>query len=406
MGKQSRRRSRRERERPERRRTAPPKLELSVVTYPQTHRGNNVSHDVELVRSTLLYADRVELISMHTEIIQMFLQFGFIDEAGIIDLLRAFDDETLAHFIPGGVTPDFRNQLEFMANLLRLPPGFNPDFDETLAEIRSTMAGFVGDFHEKAAEIFDESGLGELVPAIDAELLVLSPAGLNPESGSVDDSVDRWVAIVKRLLGDGSKRLLLDSGVADLVDSMIREGHVQLSPRGRQHADEATVASGLISRLPTFPQAPTDELLDLRDDLKAPLVRYRAAVARMARDINNPRASGLADEQDLDQLWLETVEPALLEIREGFAEHSLVREIARTVGRDLKSAISIGTGVCLGVGIEAVSSLSAWASAAGGAVAPAAGILASAATSSGEARRELEKHDLFFLYELEHRTSE
>ncbi len=123
----------------------------------------------------------------------------------------------------------------------------------------------------------------------------------------------------------------------------------------------------------------------------------------MAREISNPSAFGIERQADIDQLWLERVDPALSDLRDGFAEHSLVKELARSTGRDMRTVITMGTGGSVFVGLELVTSLNAWVAAAAGAGPVVAGIFGNAAVSRGEARRTLERHELFFLYEVDRR---
>jgi hypothetical protein len=333
MGKPSRRASRRNRVRPERRRTAAPRLEVCIVTSPGSDdSAYSLKRDIDLVRGSLLYADHIELVSMRTVMIGSFLQFGVATESDIIEMIASFDDQTLAYMNGWNeLDPAFRETMASLATIMRLPAGLDANVDAAADLAREGLAPSMAEFKAKSEEMFEESGLGEILPAFQAGIVELSRSGLT-DDGDTDRGVENWVELVKERLRDPTKRLLLDEAVADLVESMINEGHVELPRLTAHHAGEASIGTGLVSRLPAFPQAPTDELLDLRNDLREPLVRYRAEVARMARDASNPMASGLTKRADIDQLWLERVEPALADLREGFAGHSLIREIARTVG--------------------------------------------------------------------------
>ncbi len=406
MGKPSRRASRRDRARPPRRRSGPQTLDLSIVTYPDGS-GNDgpysLRKDIELVRSALLYADHIELVSLRTVMIGSALQFGVASESDIVDVLLSLDDATLQFMNSGAeIDPNFRSTLATLSSAMRLPRGLDASLDEATDLMRETLAPTMAQFRSVAEEMFEGSQLAEILPAFEAGIVELSRSGITDDADT-DQSIANWVEIVKARLRDPTKRVLLDDEVGDLVSAMVNEGHVALPDLGLRHIGEASIGSGLVARLPAFPQAPTDELLGLRDDLKSPLIRYRAEVAKMARELGNPLASGVARRADLDQLWTERVEPALLELREGLAEHSLVRELAHSAGREVQTVIKIGTGASVFVGFEALTSLNSWVAAAAAAGPPLASIAGSAVTSRSDSRRKFEKHELFYLYETDRR---
>jgi len=168
----------------------------------------------------------------------------------------------------------------------------------------------------------------------------LSASGFTDDRDT-DATVSGWIGLLKGLLQDPTTRLLFDDGVGDLVRSLVAEGHVLPHQLTIKHAGEAAVGSGLVARLPALPEAPVDELLDLRQDLGPPLTRYRAAVSRLADKLAF-RAFDSEFAAEIDDLWTRDVAPALVEIEEGFAEHGLVREVAKTLGAELKSMIREG----------------------------------------------------------------
>jgi hypothetical protein len=53
-------------------------------------------------------------------------------------------------------------------------------------------------------------------------------------------------------------------------------------PAGR--AAQAMGAAGFLARLPTFPPAKVDEIIDIREELQGPLVRFRGAMVKVARE--------------------------------------------------------------------------------------------------------------------------
>lgn len=68
-------------------------------------------------------------------------------------------------------------------------------------------------------------------------------------------------------------------------------------------------ASGLIGRLPTFPDATVDEVLDIRRELAPSLTRFRSAMVTISKSFSSaPWESAFADE--LQDARTETICPA------------------------------------------------------------------------------------------------
>jgi hypothetical protein len=148
--------------------------------------------------------------------------------------------------------------------------------------------------------------------------------------------------------------------------------------------------------------APMSELLDLRADLSDPLTRYRRGVTEMAGRLRTDPFSPDLDEA-LQHLYVTEVAPALLDTRDGFAEHSLVREVAKHLAVDIKPLVLALAGPVVGAGISQLGTLNGWV-AAGASSVPAA---AAAVTATGralseraQAHRELRRGELFYLYEV------
>lgn len=399
-----RNRLRREQERREQVRNQPWPLEVCIATSPGSiGRSLSLKQDIDRVRSALLYADHIELISPGAVMLASVMQLGVASESELLDLMVGLSAAGVLN--AGGGTdldPESRDQVAAIAALLRLPAGLNGDVDNALEQVREMLTPGLAPIREVAVQMFEGSGLEELIPALDCGLVELSRSGMTDDMDP-SESVEQYAEIIKKRLLNPRKRLLLDETVHSLVTAMVNEGHVNLPSARLRTVGEGEIGSGLISRLPAFPQASTDELLELRSELQHPLTRYRAAVAGMAKE--TAVGSALITQDDVDQLWLERVAPALADLREEFSEHSFVREVARTVGRDIGTVVSFGSGGVLWMGLEHANSLNAWLHAAAAAAVPATRIVAASRAAQAEARSNAGRHELFFLYEVDQRLS-
>lgn len=397
MSKPSRRASRRNRTR--RTRSSAQQLSVAVVTYPASIPGGvSLRKDVELVRAAILYADEVQLVSLGAVTLAGVLQLASGDGTELLALLASLDDATVEALGGGTLPAGWRELLQAMPALASGPVLDALGLGAEKRQFLEGMASSADQMRETAERMLRESGGEELLLGFDAGLVRLSASGFADDDGDTDATLQRWLDLLKNLLSDTRSRLLFDDQVAELVRAMIAEGLVEPTDLVLKHASEAAVGSGLVARLPAFPQAPLDELLDLRRDLQDPLVRYRSAVTRLAADLRS-RTYEAGTASELDDLWAREIAPVLVELDESYAEHSLVREIARQLGTDLKTLIGAGAGIY--VGLDKLTTISQWVGAAAAVAAPVAEASARGAIASSRSRREASRHELFYLYELD-----
>lgn len=102
----------------------------------------------------------------------------------------------------------------------------------------------------------------------------------------------------------------------------------------------------------------------------------------------------------MDDIWTNEVNPVLLELEEGFAEHGLVRELMRNLGTDIKSILS-GSSIYITIG--QFSSLGDLVAASGGLAAAGTQAAIKGAMNRRAANNSLNRNELFFLYEVDRR---
>ena len=252
--------------------TLPPPLKVAVVTTPggSSSSGISVARDVELVRASILYADKVELVNPAIVALAGMAQLGEGGEEQLFALLTSLDDETLGHFGAREWPPEWRTLIPTMLRAARSPFGEVLGLGEVAQEWDKHMAEATADLRRTTEAMLEESGALELTPAINAGLVTISPSGLDENATDSESTVQGWLALVKSILADPAVRPLFDGLAADVARGLFDEGHVTPTSLTVQHAGEAAVNHGLITRLPAFPGAPLDELLDLRRTFTSP----------------------------------------------------------------------------------------------------------------------------------------
>jgi hypothetical protein len=158
--------------------------------------------------------------------------------------------------------------------------------------------------------------------------------------------------------------------------------------RGRQVA----AAADFISRLPAFPAASVKEILDIRNDLRDPLVRFRAGMVGVTRMLN-AAAYEAPFSGEVEQVYVEQVAPALAEISEAVKDNKYLRELLGEAVTDMKT---IATAV-LTLGITRTANLTPLI--AGGAAAATAAV--TAAWNTAAERKRIRSQHFYFLYETQ-----
>lgn len=407
--------SRRKRQpRPPRKQTATSvvRTHLAVVAGIANHGTDiNVHHEAELVKASVLYADSIELLSLGNQMIRELGQFTNSDPSNIWTLLASLDDKTLRQMNPS-LDPDKLRQ--GVALLNTLPPEAlrtMAELDPQMAEL-SEFADVLDESHEHATsgmaelraiadQMRAESGAAELELALDHKLVRFNE---NVMIGGDSDTVVRgFTDEIRRYLQDPTKFVLLDSTIADLVTSMIKEGLIRPPERSFSNASEAVLGTGFLARLPAFTDAPMDEVLDLRQDLDEPLGRYRRKVSQLRSELR----TGPFDQHiqaEVDAVWRAEIAPAIGEVRQAMADHGLVRETVRALGANL-SDFSIGTWLPAGLAILSANVFDLGAAVsttltAGTALAPT---VAKGLMNRSQGRAAARSHDLYYLYEVDRR---
>lgn len=412
MSHKSHRRTRANRVRAPRARDA---LRVSLVVYPHPtgEVQGTLARDVELAKAAVLYADHVDLISAQAHTLEQLAAMQDRSLAAITGLITDLDDRTLQSLgmDTSDLTPEIRDQLPTFMQALEVPQ-LRAMLPPEIQQVHASLAAPLAEFQNVVARIAVESGASELKGAIAAGLLrvvELSDTG-NLVASAVDAAAGTtsgaetfgslalsWADELVRLLQDPAQRIILDPEAISLVQSLTDAGLISIPPEVAERSRAAHLGAGFIGRLPAFPNAPFDELLDLRTELNGPLARYRGAVVRMSKCLqSSPFEQAIIEEAD--DVWVGTVAPALADLEDAFTEHGLVREIARRARTDARALVLGGPSFL--IGLQEIGHLSAAVSAlvSGGSL--AAGVVGPAVNARRANASENERAEMYYLYRL------
>lgn len=408
MGKQPKRASRRERVRAERTTKARPAdgLKIVIATSPQrTSAGPSVAGDVRLVRSALMYADHVELISPGALMIAALASMATQPTEAAFGILATTDEGVLRHLGFEGDIAEMRAVLSQVKAFHDLPRAQRRAAlgAERSRQLREMVEEMVSKFRDGetgieavAADLWERAGAPDLAVAADAGLLSIATDAFSLES-PIDQQVAQYSDTLRRLFADPSSHLMFDEQIAQLAGAMVREGRATLHPLAADHSLRAATGAGLVARLPAFPDAPIESILETRSELSEPLARYRVGVRSISdRLASDPLEPALMIE--LDDLWRDEVQPTLGALRRDLSLTRLVRDAALNLATDPKTVALGAAGLTVVFGLGPASDLTDWATGhvgAGGAL--VAGALGAAAREAANRHSKAKTHDLYYL---------
>ena len=357
-------------------------VRIAIATAPQ---GLSLDQEIRLLKPALLYADHVTLYSPAAALLGSARAAGEMGAEAMIPLLRA---------VAPVIAPEALEGLDLYEELQRKRRRTREEI-QAMLQLRRMLASCANEIVEKADELLEAAGAAEIVPALEAGLVSIDPIMRDGDDGD-DAFVRAYTDRLRDLLKEGHAYPLLDDETEGLVRAAVSEGAWELGPAPRRRGKQATAAAHLMERLPAFPEASVAEVLDVRERLRPPLVRFRAAIIEMERLIesaaHDPDFGG-----EVEQLYQEKVAPALLEISEAIADDSYLRQLVGASVADAKTLL--GGGIAMGVtSLAHVPNLIAVATGLGVSAASAAG---QAAWTRASGRRETERHQMFFLYKLD-----
>lgn len=337
-------------------------LTIVVVALDQSP-TSDLRSELSLARSAALYADRVVLFSPSERVasLEYVALRAKLDPATLLARLRRERPELADSLLAEG-REDLLHRLVARSTSQHLPEMF------------------------RAAQEFEAArSVGFVLPQ--AATTASNDEGFDPEL---------FQRRLVDLLSDPTVHAVCDrQGAALLADLNIDEE--ALHPGMQRRHRQAELGTGFIARLPAFPDAPLDELLDLKADLHQPLVRYRAAISKIEADMRLG-ADGWHPDDAIEDIWRLTVEPALQDLEDSLTDHTLVREMARAASTSVRDLVLGGS--ALAMAVASVGNVAASLAAAVGLAGAAGQAAATGAVERAAQRRKAARSDFYYLQRI------
>lgn len=388
MGKPSRRASRRERHKP---RSAREGLTITVGVAPQVKRSGQPSlqRELRLLRSSLLYADHVDLVAPSAAWMNDFRPLRDVDADDPWRTVSSLPAETLRRLGVEDVAPrDFRRAMRALA----ARPRDDPERIENERQWREAIP----QMKRQADEVFDSYESIEIDMALEADSVRMISDGTRFEDGT-DQQVAWFRDRLTQALSDPGSHVLLDEvtteflrGSGDYPDGL----PAVAGARSRRSA----VGTGLVERLPTFPDAPMNHVLEARDELARGRARYRASAKSLAEKLQSSALDATLP-SEIDELWNDEVRPSLDDLRSTASKTRIAVETG-------KRLVTEGYGVpTIAVAVANVPDLVALLPSAAAAVGAAGRVAVAGAAEAFKARSAVRQHDLVYLLDVDKRLA-
>ncbi|WP_045198450.1 hypothetical protein [Rhodococcus sp. B7740] len=375
-------------------------------------------YDVNLVKSAVLVADQIDLRSIREEVARVSeAEFGRFTYMPLQRYLA---------FVNYSAFPDQGDSLAYPVNRSLLAPE-----EEALAE-RERVIDFVGSgglpdimgtpFHEKYVEQMNEltdelssffykkrHELNSDDMKLLRELDSVSLDGWFPAEEDREEQVFRitfseqagpyWSSLgnaLPDLIDASSTTSLMLSGVGLPSAQAGTDTLISSSP-----TSPASIATSVMTGLPSFQRSSLAQVLDLREDLGDFLPNFRGEMIDLSDAIE---AKGVEDsaavQYELEKAWYQKIAPQLVQMRAIAKGKSYPRTLLDEIANDGASQIATGASVVIAAG-GLVAGLSVLLPAAVGVALP----FVKAYNQRLKDRDDLKSNRLFFLHEVDRRLS-
>jgi hypothetical protein len=298
----------------------------------------HLRREVELVKSALLYADRVTLASPKVALIDTLAETA----PGTAEDAETFRASGLAE-TPGWQAALYHHDRQLDGAKLEA-------HEQALVDRFADQLKWVRDRRRARAEaVYAETGADELLLAAKQGLLTIDVLGENerPSTDHFRHVLDRLEELLEDVVSPTSETYPLFDDATGAVLQRMMEGDALIDPDWT-HARHAGLASELVLDLEAFPHASMDVILDVRGQLQKPLRRFRSAVAEFARQLEEVPVDK-AFRNEVRGLYVRLVEPELLDLRESIESLYLRPTLLRGAAPATGTTIALGIGAAFGV---------------------------------------------------------
>ncbi|WP_219816312.1 hypothetical protein [Arthrobacter sp. ZGTC412] len=278
---------------------------------------------------------------------------------------------------------------QFKARMLQFARSNDQDPERLEAEKGFQKMIILG--KQQATKVCGSPEALELDMALESGAVTLISDGTRLED-SVDQQVEWFRSRLSQAMDAPGSTVLLD----DVTSEFLRQSERYadgLSPVAESRTSRAAVGAGLVERLPTFPEARMQDVLEAREELAEGRASYRVSVKELAAKLKSSALEPTLP-SEIDELWHDTVQPALKDLRKTVSTSRIAWKAGKRLVTDLGGLPSIL------VAVVGLGELAAALPSASSVTALAGRVAAAGAQEVFQARAEVRQHDLVYLLDV------
>ncbi len=289
--------------------------------------------DIKLIKSSLLYADEVELIGMAEYALLKYMpaRIGNIKDMdsllnSLIPLFKSIDSEEARQYVA---------QFELLSAQLEPYKAFlSKKKCRSKKEILAQMKA------DKAVKDCKEMLLQSLSPYTQSqnanEIQTLVKKGIvsifdyECKEFLIDELVGGYIANLLGIMQNNASFPLFDKASNDVISSCIDTKVLDLGKVNQEILVHAGLATNILMTLPTLENASFDEILDFKRDMHGPLINFRKAIFEFSEKVKSqPWDKDFMF--DCLKLYSTYVAPNIEELNELSSETSVLKNMGRKV---------------------------------------------------------------------------
>ena len=300
--------------------------------------------DFKLIKSSLLYADEIELIGMAEYAFYNYLPRCLDKVDGMeklvgafIPFLSAFDNKEANDMV--GQLKNLEQQIIPYIPYLNKQSKRNKQ--EILFQIKAKQIEkqFKESFDILIKNLVSQSGAKKIQELIDRKIITVYDYSYN--GFSLDELTGGYFANLLGTIKHGVSYPLFDSMSSAVVGSVINDKVIDFSKTDKEVIRHAGIANNILSTLPTLEKATVDEILDFKKEMKIPLVNFRTAIYDFSE-----RITSMPWDDDFQyeciKLYDTEVMPKVNELNEMSSSTSVLKNLGSRVLADEEARKKIG----------------------------------------------------------------
>jgi len=309
---------------------------ITVIPFSYTSKDIHIDDQhLQILKFALIYADKVQFFTFKA-LLANFISFIIEEIPKDNKFMKEFNEIKLSfknHILEKLENSNLKEKCEYK-KLEEYAKENNIKIDKLIElAINAKLQKFGNLFINAFNELREETGLNKLDPFVNRGILDIYSIG-------------------KSTLNEKTTPLFDEVGLIQ-INKMISENKIKIPNTYLNQIKYTTLASELFQRLPSFDKVSLDQVVDIRNTLKGPLINFRSAMIKLSENIKSyPWENNFYLE--VENLIMKEIEPAILEIEEECKTNSYLRILSKNMLKENSWAIPSG----LGFAISKLSELS------------------------------------------------